>query len=156
MSETGRKGRIPPHSLESEQAVLGAIMLRTDAIHEVVDLLVPAVFYSEKHRIIFKAMLDLTNKSEPIDLVSVATKLEEKKELEAVGGRGYLIELTNTVPAATNVKHYGNIVHKKFILRSLINAADAIVELGFNDDTTEVDQILDLAEKQIFSITGNP
>jgi len=156
MSEKTNKGRIPPHSPESEQAVLGAIMLRADAIHEVVDLLVPSAFYSEKHRIIFKAMLDLTSKSEPIDLVSISTKLEEKKELDAIGGRGYLIELTNTVPAATNVKHYGNIVHKKFLLRSLIGAADTIVELGFNDDATDVGDIMDLAEKQIFGITGNP
>ena len=131
-------------------------MLRADAIHEIIDVLVSQAFYSEKHRMIYKAMLDLATKSEPIDLVSISAKLEEKKELEAVGGRGYLIDLTNTVPAATNVKHYGNIVEKKFLLRSLINAADTIVELGFNDDATEVGDILDMAEKQIFSITGNP
>ena len=156
MTNNSQKGRIPPHSIESEQAVLGAIMLRADAIHDVIDMLVPAAFYSEKHRMVYKAMLDLSNKSEPIDLVSVSAKLEEKKELEAMGGRPYLIDLTNTVPAATNIKHYGNIVDKKFLLRSLINAADTIVELGFNDDTTEVGDILDMAEKQIFSITGNP
>ena len=112
--------RIPPQSLESEQAVLGSIMLRKDAMHEVEDMVTPESFYSEKHRKIFQAMLDLANKNEPIDMLSLSTKLGEQKLLESVGGNAYLAEIVNVVPSSTNVKHYADIVQKKYVLRSLI------------------------------------
>src|SRR3989338_2894396 len=112
--------RIPPQSINSEQAVLGSIMLRKDAMHEVEDVLNPDSFYVEKHKIIFQAMLDLSTKNEPIDMLSLATKLKEQKLLERVGGNQYLAEIVNVVPSSTNIKHYANIVQKKYVLRSLI------------------------------------
>src|SRR3989338_11375227 len=125
--------RIPPQSIPSEQAVLGSIMLRKDAIHEVEDIVNTDSFYVEKHKIIFKAMLDLSLKSEPIDMLSLSTKLSEQKYLERIGGNQYLAEIVSLVPSSTNLKHYANIVQKKYVLRSLIEAADYVSELGFEE-----------------------
>lgn len=148
--------RIPPQSIPSEQAVLGSIMLRKDAIHEVEDIINPDSFYSEKHKIIFQAMLDLFLKNEPIDMLSLSTKLKEQKVLETVGGNQYLAEIVNTVPSSTNVKHYAEIVQKKYVLRSLIEAADYVSELAFEEGDDHIDDVLDMAEKKIFSVVSSP
>ncbi len=148
--------RIPPQSIPSEQAVLGSIMLRKDAIHEVEDILMPDSFYSEKHKIIFKAMLDLSLKNDPIDMLSLSTKLEEQKMLDKVGGNSHLAEIVNSVPSSVNIKHYAEIVQKKYILRSLIDAADYVSELGFKESDNHMSEILDLAEKKIFGVISTP
>ncbi|KKP72660.1 MAG: Replicative DNA helicase, partial [Candidatus Nomurabacteria bacterium GW2011_GWB1_35_20] len=148
--------RIPPQSIPSEQAVLGSIMLRKNAIHEVEDILNPDSFYVEKHKIIFRTMLDLSLKNEPIDMLSLSTKLIEQKSLEKVGGNQYLAEIVNVVPSSTNIKHYAEIVQKKYILRSLIEAADYVSELGFEESDDHMDDILDMAEKKIFSVISSP
>jgi replicative DNA helicase len=148
--------RIPPQSIESEKAVLGSIMLRKDAMHEIEDVVNPDSFYAEKHKIIFQAMLDLYLKNEPIDMLSLSTKLSEKKMIEAVGGNQYLAEIVNVVPSSTNVKHYAEIVQKKFVLRSLIDAADYVSELAFEESEDHMDDILDMAEKKIFSVVSSP
>ena len=114
--------RIPPQNIDSERAVLGSIMLRKDAMHEVEDVLTPDSFYAEKHKIIFQAMLDLSLKNEPIDMLSLSAKLGEKKLLDSTGGNQYLAEIANSVPSSTNVKHYAEIVQKKYILRSRVMA----------------------------------
>src|SRR3990172_6768150 len=98
--------RIPPQSIPSEQAVLCSVMLRKDAMHEVEDMLGPDSFYVEKNKKIFQAMLDLSVKNEPIDMLSLSTKLSEQKVLERVGGNQYLAEIVSVVPSSTNVKHY--------------------------------------------------
>ncbi|MEK7614724.1 MAG: DnaB-like helicase N-terminal domain-containing protein, partial [Patescibacteria group bacterium] len=90
--------RIPPQNLDSEKAFLGSIMLRPDSVHEVIDTIDPDDFYADKHRVIYKAMLALLGKSEPIDLLSVSAKLKENKQFEQVGGNSYLSELANSVP----------------------------------------------------------
>src|SRR3990170_1540839 len=148
--------RIPPQSIESEQAVLGSIMLRKDAMHEVEDMITSESFYVEKHKKIFQAMLDLSVKNEPIDMLSLSTKLGEQKLLEQVGGNQYLAEIVNTVPSSTNIKHYAEIVQKKYVLRSLIEAADYVSELGFEESDDHMDDILDMAEKKIFSVISSP
>jgi replicative DNA helicase len=148
--------RIPPQSIPSEQAVLGSIMLRKDAMHEIEDALTPDSFYVEKHKKIFQAMLDLSVKNEPIDMLSLSTKLAEQKYLESVGGNQYLAEIVNVVPSSTNVKHYADIVQKKYVLRSLIEAADYVSELAFEEGDDHMDDILDLAEKKIFSVVSSP
>ncbi len=146
--------RIPPHSLESEMAVLGSIMLRPDALNEIIDRIFPDSFYAEKHRIIYKAMLDLYNKNEPIDLLSVSTILKEKNQLEAVGGRSYISDITSSVPASTNVKHYAGIVHKKHVLRKLVEAGEYMAETAFAESSEEVEDILDAVEKKVFAVTN--
>ena len=148
--------RIPPQSIPSEQAVLGSIMLRKDAMHEIEDVLLPDSFYVEKHKIIFQAMLDLSTKNEPIDMLSLSTKLSEKKILDQVGGNKFLAEIVNTVPSSTNVKHYADIVQKKYVLRSLIEAADYVSELAFEEGEDHMDDILDMAEKKIFHVVSSP
>ena len=148
--------RIPPQSIPSEQAVLGSIMLRKDAMHEVEDMVTPDSFYAEKHKKIFQAMLDLSIKNEPIDMLSLSTKLTEQKLLESVGGNQYLAEIVNVVPSSTNVKHYADIVQKKYVLRSLIEAADFVSELAFEEGDDHMDDILDMAEKRIFSVVSSP
>ena len=148
--------RIPPQSIESEQAVLGSIMLRKDAMHEVEDMVSPDSFYAEKHKKIFQAMLDLSNKNEPIDMLSLSTKLNEQKLLETIGGNVYLAEIVNSVPSSVHIKHYANIVQKKYVLRSLIEAADYVSELAFEENDDHMDDILDMAEKKIFGVVSSP
>jgi len=148
--------RIPPQSIPSEQAVLGSIMLRKDAMHEVEDMITSDSFYVEKHKKIFQAMLDLSAKNEPIDMLSLSTKLKEQKLLEVVGGNQYLAEIVNVVPSSTNIKHYADIVQKKYVLRSLIEAADYVSELAFEEGDDHMDDILDMAEKKIFNVVSSP
>ncbi len=146
--------RIPPQSVDSEKAVLGSIMLRPGAIHEVTDIVSPDSFYASKHSQIFKTMQELSGKNEPIDILSVSHKLEEKGLLDGIGGTSYLSELANSVPASTNVKHYAEIVYKKHLLRKIIDAGFDISELGFHEDVEDVFETLNQAEKRIMGIGG--
>ena len=148
--------RMPPQSIVSEKAVLGSIMLRKDALLDIEDILFPDSFYSPKHKMIFQAMLDLALKNEPIDSLSISNKLSELKSLENVGGNSYLAEITNSVPSSANIKHYAEIVQKKFILRSLIETSDYISELAFSENEGKMEEILDEAEKRIFSVVNAP
>ncbi len=144
--------RVPPHSLEAEMALLGSIMLRPDAIYEVIDIVGPQSFYFEKHRMIFETMLELFSKHQPIDFLSLSTRLKEKDLLEKMGGHTFLTELSSTVPSSANVKHYAEIVMKKYMMRQLIDASEQLSHLGFNE-AGELEEILDQAEKRVFDIT---
>jgi len=148
--------RIPPQNLDAEKALLGALMLRKEAIHDIEDLITPETFYSEKHRIIFQAILKLNSRSEPIDLLSLTTKLEELGQLDQIGGRGYLADLVESVPASVNAQHYAKLLEKKELQRRLIDAGEYVSELGFGDGDNEVHDILDKAEKKIFGVTNAP
>ncbi|MHB1163063.1 MAG: replicative DNA helicase [Minisyncoccota bacterium] len=145
--------RIPPQSLESERALLGAILLKPDAIHDVSDLIRPDSFYAEKHRLIFGAMTELAQRSEPIDLVSLSERMQDQNVLERSGGRSYLAELIGSAPAPGNFTHYAELVSRKFLMRSLIDASYTIAESAY-DDSRETMEVLDEAEKSIYAI-GN-
>ncbi len=145
--------RIPPQNIESEKAFLGSIMLRPAAMYDVNDIVTTDGFYAEKNRIIYQTMLELFSKGNPIDLLSLSSRLSEKGLLEQVGGASYLTELVNTVPSSANIKHYAEIVQKKYMLRGLIEASDFISHLGF-DESGELEEILDKAEKKIFEVTN--
>ena len=147
--------RIPPHDLDSEQAVLGALMLRPSAMHEIVDLVTPEMFYARKHALIYQSVLELSVKNEPIDVLSVATKLKEKKILNDVGGNTYLNELMTIVPSTVNVRHYADQVYKKYILRSLIDASEQIAAVAYEEQGDDVPTILDAAEKRIFKVSSS-
>jgi replicative DNA helicase len=147
------KVRIPPQSIEAEMALLGSIMLRPEAIYEVVDILSPKSFYAEKNGIIFETMLELFTKRQPIDLLSLSSRLKEKGTLEQVGGSSYLTELVNTVPSSANIKHYAEIVLKKYMMRQLIEASEFIAGLGF-EEANDLEEILDRAEKKVYEITS--
>ncbi len=144
--------RIPPHSLEAEAALLGSVMLRPDAIYEVLDLVTPNSFYFEKHKTIFETMLELFGKHQPIDILSLSSRLKEKDLLERVGGATFLTDLSGAVPSSANIKHYAEIVMKKYMMRQLIEASEQLSHLGFNE-AGEMEEILDQAEKKIFDIT---
>jgi len=144
--------RVPPQSVDSEKAVLGSIMLRPGAIHEITDIINTDSFYAGKNSQIWTMMNELSSKGEPIDLISVSHKLSDKKMLDQVGGASYLSELTNAVPASTNIRHYAEIVAKKHILRKIIEAGADISELGFHEEIEDVLDVLNQAEKRMMNI----
>ena len=157
MADTKQRNniRIPPQSVDSEKAVLGSIMLRPGAIHEINDIITADSFYASKHSQIYKTMLELSSKGEPIDILSVSHKLTEKGLIDSVGGSSYLSELANAVPASTNIKHYAEIVAKKNILRKIIEAGADISEMGFHEEVENVFDVLDKAEKRMMGINNN-
>lgn len=148
--------RIPPQNLEAEKALLGALMLRKEAIYDIEDLVTPETFYSDKHRVVFQAILKLHTKSEPVDLLSLSTKLEELGQLDQIGGRSYLADLAESVPASANAKHYAKLLEKKEIQRKLIDTGEYVAELGFAEGEEEIEDVLDKAEKKIFGVTNVP
>lgn len=145
--------RIPPQSLESEQALLGALLLRPDALHDVTDTVRADSFYTEKHRIIFDAMRELTERGEPVDLLALSERLKDKGLLERAGGRAYLTELANAALSPGNLSHYADIVAQKHLRRALIEASYRIAETA-HDEARDTHEVLDEAEKSVYAI-GN-
>ncbi len=143
--------RVPPQSLESERALLGALLLKPDAIHDVSDSIHQDSFYAEKHRLIFAAMRELAERGEPIDLLTLSQRLTDQGLLERAGGRSYLAELVDSAPAPGNYSHYADLVSRKHLMRSLIDAAYTINESAY-DDAREPMAVLDEAEKSIYAI----
>ena len=150
---TNPRLRMPPQNLEAEMAFLGSVMLRPEALYDVTDTVTPDSFYSDKHRIIFETMMDLFQKHQPIDLLSVSSRLSEKGWLDQIGGNTYLTELVNVVPSAGNIAHYAGIVQKKHMMRRLIDASDHINQIGY-DEIMEMEEALDSAEKKLFDVTN--
>lgn len=144
--------RIPPHSVESEQSILGSIILDKDAIITVSETINPSDFYKEAHKIIYESMLKLNSNNEPIDLITLIEELRKEGHLDNVGGISYLTSLSTIVPTTSNVKYYANIVKEKSVMRQLIKASNEIINLGY-DASTDVQEILDQAEKNIFDIS---
>ena len=151
MSEA-QEGRLIPQNLEAEQSLLGSILLDKDALIRVGDAIRPDDFYDDKHRIIYEGMMDLYREHEPIDLLSLGNVLDEKQKLELVGGRSYLIHLSNAVPTASHAAHYASIVAKKATLRRLLSAGHDITALGY-EQGTDVEEVLDKAEQKLFSVS---
>lgn len=144
--------RVPPQNIEAERSVLGALMLDKDAIIKVANLIRIGDFYRDDHNLIFEAMIELYEQREPIDVLSLSNRLEEKGQLEKVGGSSYLTSLVNTVPSSSNVAHYAKVVQKKSTLRKLITTASEIVELGYKEEE-DVEKLLDQAEQRLFSVS---
>jgi replicative DNA helicase len=145
--------RVPPQSIDSEMAFLGSIMLRPEALHDVMDIVSQESFYAEKHRIIFQAMLDLFSKGNPIDLLSLSGRLKDIGKMDQAGGASYLAELVQVVPSSSNIKYYAETVQKKHMMRQLIQCSDEICNMGF-DESGDLEEILDSAEKRIFEVTN--
>ncbi|HSE87652.1 MAG TPA: replicative DNA helicase [Candidatus Binatia bacterium] len=144
--------KVPPQNLEAESSVLGGILLENDAVNLVLELLRPEDFYRESHRKIFRAMIELTDRSEPVDLITLSECLKSRGELDAVGGSAYLASLADFVPTAANISYYARIVREKAILRSLITTATEIATRGY-EEQGNVEEFLDTAEKVIFDIS---
>ena len=144
-------GRVPPHSREAEESVLGALLLSPHAANEVMDKLVPHDFYVPAHQSIFEAMVSLYNANQPIDAVTLSEELRRSVELEKVGGLAYLTHLVDVVPTASNVEYYAGIVEEHGLRRSLIKAGSTITELAFRTDD-EVAVVIDRAEQEVLGV----
>jgi replicative DNA helicase len=144
--------RLPPQSLEAEQSVLGAILIDRDAIVEVAEFLRPADFYRQANGAIYAAVLELFERREPVDIVTVSEVLERNDELESVGGRSYLSTLSNNTPTAVHAVQYGRIVERKAVLRNLIGAAGRIAGIGY-EDPAEIQEAIDRAEAELFAVS---
>lgn len=143
--------KVPPQNIEAEQSLLGCLMLDKESIVKVVDFIKAEDFYKNTHQEIYQAMVELYERSEPIDILSVSARLKEKERFEEIGGSSYLTSLINSVPTATHILNYAKIVRQKKILRDLISASHEIGLSAF-DEQEEVDVLLDKAEKTVFSI----
>jgi len=152
MAKRNQETKLPPQNLEAEASVLGALLIDKDAIVKVADVLVPSDFYKEANSIIYEAILELFEKREPIDVVTLSNILESKGKLEEVGGASYLASLVNSVPTAAHVVNYAEIVQQKATLRRLISAASEISSLAFDEDR-EMDVLLDKAEQILFNVS---
>ncbi len=149
--DLGALGRIPPQSIEAEQSVIGSMLIDKEVIPVVMEVLKPEDFYRPDHKEIYDVIIELFDKAQPIDLITVSERLRLHGKLELVGGLEYLTNIATDVPTTANVKHYAKIVEEKSLLRKLIKASSDIVDLGFNA-SEEVSFILDKAEQNIFDI----
>lgn len=144
-------GKVPPHDIEAEQAVLGSMLTDVDAVVDAIEILKPEDFYREDNKNIYEAMLNLYGKAEPIDVITVKSELTSMGKFEVVGGLEYLATLPDKVPTTTNAIKYIHIVEEKSILRKLIKTANDLISLGYAQNE-DIDVIIEQAEKKIFDI----
>ena len=147
-------GKVPPHDIEAEQAVLGCMLTDKDSVISAIEILKENDFYREDNRIIYAAILSLYAKSEPIDIITVKAELTEEGNFERVGGLAYLADLPEKVPTTANIDRYIKIVEEKSMARHLIQSANELISLGY-DETEDVTNIMDMAEKKIFDLVQN-
>jgi len=147
--------KLPPHSIDAEQSVLGALMLDNSVWHDVAEIIIPEDFYRTEHRLIYQAMQHQASASNPIDLVTLSEALDNANNLDNVGGVDYLGELAEGSPSSANIRAYANIIRERAIQRKLISAANTISENAFNPDGRDTEELLDLAEKQVFKIADD-
>ena len=144
-------GKIPPQDIEAEQAVLGSMLTDQDAVIAAIEVLKEDDFYREDNKIIYTALLNIYNRAEPIDIITLKSELSSMGKLEAVGGLEYIAQLPDKVPTTANVERYVKIVEEKSMLRNLVKTANEIINLGY-DETENVEDIMDVAEKKIFDV----
>ncbi len=153
--QTNKRLRTLPHDLDAERALLGAIILKPEAMHDVSVTVFPESFYADKHKEIYRALLEIFQKGDPIDVLSVSDRLKKNEQLDRIGGPAYITELIEVVPAAGNGQYYARLVQDKAILRGLIYAADDISELGYSNPDN-VEETMDQAEKKVYNVTNAP
>ncbi len=144
--------KLPPQSIETESSLLGCLLIDKNAIIKIADIIKADDFYKDANGIIFFAMKELYARHEPIDIVSLTNKLEEKNQLESIGGRTYLAQMANSTATASHVVHYANLIQRKATLRRLLTASTEITELGYKEDK-DIEKILDEAEQKLFSVS---
>jgi len=152
MADNTQQLRTPPHSLDAERSVIGALMMDKDAIIKIADMIHVGDFYKEAHNIIYEAMLSLYENNDPIDVLSISNKLEENNKIDSIGGASYLASLVSGITSASNITYYAKIIQKKSVLRRLIGAAAEINEMGY-DESEDVEKTLDDAERLLFGIS---
>jgi replicative DNA helicase len=146
--------KLPPQNIEAEQSILGGVLIENDALNTIIEFLEDGDFYREAHQKIFKCMIALSEKNEPLDLITLTNELKKKKELEEIGGASYLAGLVESVPTAANIAYYAKIVKEKSILRKLISTATEIVTQSYQEGK-DLEDFLDEAEQAIFRISEN-
>jgi replicative DNA helicase len=146
--------KLPPQNIEAEQSILGGVLIENDALNTVVEFLEDGDFYREAHQKIFDCMISLSEKGEPLDLITLTNELRKKQELEEIGGASYLAGLVDAVPTAANIAYYAKIVKEKSILRKLISTATEIVTQSYQEGK-DLEDFLDEAEQSIFRISEN-
>ncbi len=144
--------RLPPHSNEAEEAVLGSLLIDPDAIFEVASFLKPEAFYRVQNRWIYDAIITLNQRHEPLDFITLTEELRRREQLEEIGGEGYVIGLINAVPTSVNARTYGRMVEAAAIRRRMIGAASTIANLAY-DESEKIDIVIDRAERSLFSIS---
>lgn len=144
--------KIPPQNIEAEQHLLSCLLIDKESIIKVADIISEQDFYKEAHKKIYEAIKELYEAREPIDIITLANRLEEKKQLKDVGGRSYLAQLSGLAATSANISNYAHLVHKKATLRRLQSAAAEIMDLSFNEER-EIDELLDDVEKRIFGVS---
>lgn len=145
--------KVPPNSIDSEQSIIASIILDKDAIMTVGEILKPEDFYSETNKVIYECMLNLNNRLEPIDIVTLSEELKKQEEINDVDKKiSYITDLSTTITETGNIKHYAEIIKQKSILRKLIKASNEIINLGYSSNT-KVEDVLEIAEKKIFDIS---
>lgn len=144
--------KIPPQNVEAEEALLGSLLIDKEAIFKVADQVSPSDFYKDIHRLIYEAMLEVWERKEPIDILSVADRLEERGELKIIGRRSYLAHLTNIVPSSSHIISYAQIVQRKATLRKLIEVSSDITKIAY-EEKEETEKILDQSEQRLFSVS---
>jgi replicative DNA helicase len=147
-------GKVQPQAIPLEEAVLGAIMIDREALPQVMDILRAESFYVEAHQLIYKAVIRLFERSNPVDLLTLTEELRKSGDLDKCGGGYYLVELTNKVASAANIEYHARIIAQKQIQRDLISVSTKTIKNAF-EDTTDVFDLLDDAEKGLFAITQN-
>lgn len=147
--------RLPPQDIDAERALLGTLMINSNAMYEAADVVAVNSFYTGKHRTVYDAILSLHAKGDPIDIVTVSSKLKERKQLAEIGGGAFLSELVGSAASPGSARHYAELVQTKFVLRSLIEAAAKINDLGFQEDR-EIANVLDEAQSAVFNVTQTP
>jgi replicative DNA helicase len=146
--------KLPPQNIEAEQSVLGGILIENEAINKVMELLSPDDFYREAHHKIYHALINLSERDEPADLITLTNELRNLDQLDSIGGASYLASLIDSVPTAANIEYYAKIVKEKSILRQLIQTSTEIITQSYQD-RGDVEAFLDEAERAIFQISEN-
>lgn len=144
-------GKVPPQDVEAEQAVIGSMLTDQDAVISAIETLKPEDFYREDNKLIYTAILNIYNRAEPIDIITLKAELTSMGKIDSIGGLKYIAQLPDKVPTTANVDRYIKIVEEKAMLRNLIKTANEILSLGY-DQTEEVEDVMDLAEKKIFDV----
>ncbi len=145
--------KIPPQNAEAEMSLLGSILIDKDAMLKIADHLDPDDFYKNIHGNIYETIVELYNNNDSIDVLTLGNRLEEKKILDKIGGRSYLVSLSNAVPTASHILQYAKIVRRKSTLRKLLGAAGEITRLGYKEDTENIESLLDEAQQHLYGVT---
>lgn len=145
--------KLPPHNLEAEVSIIGGIMVEPESLDLVSASLAPQDFYKPSHQKIYQAILDLNNASQPVDIITISNYLEQKKNLESIGGASALADILNQVPAAIHIRSYAQIVKEKAVLRRLIQVNSEIIDEAFNQDFESIDHFIDSVESKVYKVT---